>query len=115
VPRFPSWVGIRLDAVAKSSGPLAETSTAKPPATQTTIVVSSGPTTKPRYFEFVEGTSRKFWEVSQSGNSTTTRWARIGSNGQTKTKSYPDHQAASIGMAKLIEEKTNEGYIERPR
>jgi DNA ligase-1 len=113
VPRFPSWVGIRLDAVAKPPQPIPETPTVKTPTTQFTIVVSSASATKRRYFEFVEGTSSKFWDVSQSGNTMTTRWRRTGSNGQSKTKTYPDQQAAADAMANLVEEKTDEGYVER--
>jgi len=43
----------------------------------------------------------------------TTRWGRIGSAGQSKTKSFADQQAAANAVAVLIEEKTDEGYIER--
>ena len=68
---------------------------------------------KPRYFEFVEGSSSKFWEIAQAGNTMTTRWGRIGSAGQSKTKSFADLQAAANAMAVLIEEKTDEGYVER--
>ena len=66
-----------------------------------------------RHFEFVSGKSSKFWEVSQSGTDLTTRWGRIGSAGQSKTKSFADEAAAAKQMAKLIEEKTGEGYIEK--
>ena len=115
VPRFPSWVGVRLDAVAKPASAIAGSSTVKSPPSQSAVVKSSASSANPRRFEFVEGASNKFWEVSQSGNSLTTRWGRIGSNGQSKTKTYADPQAASVAMAKLIGEKTDEGYIERPR
>ena len=60
------------------------------------------------------GTSNKFWEVSQDGNSMTTRWGRIRTSGQSKTKSFADPQAALNAMAALIEDKTGEGYVERP-
>jgi predicted DNA-binding WGR domain protein len=42
----------------------------------------------------------------------TTRWGRIGANGQTKTQTFADEQSAASAAAKLIEEKTGEGYIE---
>ena len=51
--------------------------------------------TKPRLFEFVGGTSSKFWEVSQNGNEMTTRWGRIGTAGQSKTKAFADEAAAA--------------------
>jgi DNA ligase 1 len=50
-----------------------------------------------------------------SSISMTTRWGRIGSAGQSKTKTFADPQAAANAIAVLIEEKTDEGYVERPR
>jgi DNA ligase-1 len=111
VPRFPSWVGVRHDVALKNSqvtGPKV-TATAKP------VSISNEDGSKPRYFEFVEGNSSKFWEASQSGNSMTTRWGRIGSAGQSKTKAFADAQAAADAMSLLIEEKTDEGYEEKER
>jgi DNA ligase-1 len=115
VPRFPSWVGVRLDAVAKPQQTIPATPTIKPPAAPGIIVSSSAPTTGPRYFEFVGGTASKFWEVSQSDKTMTTRWGRIGSNGQSKTKTYPDQRSAGDAMTTLIKEKTDAGYVERPK
>jgi DNA ligase-1 len=114
VPRFPSWVGVRLDAVASPQPEGIGTPAPRPTAVAPAIVVSSA-AAKPRYFEFVEGTSSKFWEVSQSGNSMTTRWGRIGSNGQSKSETFADETSAAKVVAKLIDEKTGEGYIERQR
>ena len=112
VPRFPSWVGIRLDAVANPPQPIPDKSTLKVSITPSANVVNRTSATKPRYFEFVQGTSSKFWEVSQAGNTMTTRWGRIGANGQSKAKTFPNQQAATEAVANLIEEKTGEGYVE---
>jgi DNA ligase-1 len=111
VPRFPSYVGVRLDVGVKApASPLAKpTPSPAPPAK---LVVVSGPGTKNRHFEYVAGTSSKFWEVSCAGHTLTTRWGRIGSAGQSKTKAFADPSAAAHSMAVLIEEKTAEGYIE---
>jgi predicted DNA-binding WGR domain protein len=68
---------------------------------------------QPRHFEYVGGSSAKFWEVSQSGCDMTTRWGRIGSAGQSKTKSFPDEAAATKAVERLIAEKTGEGYVEK--
>src|SRR5947207_6908687 len=54
VPRFPSWVGIRIDSVAK---PRQTNFEAKIPTPQPAIVFTSETTRKSRYFEFVEGAS----------------------------------------------------------
>lgn len=65
-----------------------------------------------RRFELVEGTSRKFWEVSLSGCEVTTRYGRIGSAGQTTTKLTETTAAAEALVAKLVAEKTKKGYVE---
>ena len=111
VPRFPSWVGVRLDAALKEMQPVVTTKSV--PAAPVSIAGGSGSNSKLRYFEFVEGSSSKFWEVSQSGNNMTTRWGRIGSVGQSRTKTFADEQAAADAMVVLIEEKTDEGYAEK--
>jgi DNA ligase-1 len=110
VPRFPSWVGVRLDAAAKEAKVVITTKSATPPPV---VIASPSAETKPRYFEYSEGTSNKFWEVSRSGNTMTTRWGRIGAAGQSKTKTYADEQAAVNAVADIIDEKIDEGYIER--
>jgi predicted DNA-binding WGR domain protein len=66
-----------------------------------------------RYFEFVEGTSNKFYEVAVAGNAVNTRYGRIGSPGQTQTKSFPDLAAAMKHANKLIEQKLGKGYVEQ--
>lgn len=65
-----------------------------------------------RRFEFVEGNSSKFWEVSLSDNEQTVRYGRIGTAGQSKTKSFPNAEAAQRDTEKLIAEKTGKGYRE---
>jgi len=65
-----------------------------------------------RHFEFVEGSSSKFWEVSQTGNDLTVRFGKIGTQGQTQTKSFDDVAAARKHADKLIGEKTKKGYVE---
>jgi predicted DNA-binding WGR domain protein len=65
-----------------------------------------------RRFELVEGKSSKFWEVDTQGNTLTTRFGRIGTNGQTQTKEFADNAAADKEQNKLIREKTGKGYTE---
>ena len=65
-----------------------------------------------RHFEFVEGTSSKFWEVSISGCDVTVRYGRIGTDGQTQTKSFGDTAAAQKHADKLIAAKVKKGYQE---
>ncbi len=117
VPRFPSYVGVRLDGPIDTP-PSASVAPAQAPQTSVPIsnspVAAAAPTSaKSRHFEFVRGTSNKFWEIFQDGNTTTTRWGRIGSAGQSKAKTFADSQAAASAVDKLIAEKTGEGYVEK--
>jgi DNA ligase-1 len=120
VPRFPSYVGIRLDTAA--AAPPAKAKIAPAPAAPIQVQAPPAPApiqvaaaTGARYFEFVEGTSSKFWEVSQDGSNFTTCWGRIGSTGQSKTKSCASAAAAAKQVEKLIAEKTGDGYVEKER
>jgi predicted DNA-binding WGR domain protein len=66
-----------------------------------------------RYFEFIGGASRKFWEISISANSFTVRFGRIGTAGQSQTKTFADDAKARREANKLIAEKTKKGYTEK--
>jgi predicted DNA-binding WGR domain protein len=68
-----------------------------------------------RYFEFVDGKSSKFWEVSVDGNEVIVRYGRIGTDGQTKTKTFEDAESAQTHAEKLITQKTGKGYTESER
>jgi DNA ligase-1 len=103
VPRFPSFVGVRsdvkVDKVEKRSEP------AKKGASMAT-------TASKRRFEFVEGSSDKFWEIAVSDKEVTVRYGRNGTNGQSSAKSFADAAAAAKHADKLIAEKTAKGYVE---
>ena len=71
--------------------------------------------TPKRYFEFVDGSSNKFWEIWMDGTDVTTQWGKIGTGGQTKTKSFPDEAKAKKEYDKLLAEKTGKGYVEKKR
>jgi uncharacterized protein (TIGR02996 family) len=65
-----------------------------------------------RRFEFSEGGSNKFWEITVDGNAHTVRYGKIGTPGQEKTKSFGSEAAAQADADKLIAEKTKKGYTE---
>jgi DNA ligase 1 len=68
-----------------------------------------------RYFEFVKGTSNKFWEISLKGSDVTTLYGRIGSEGRSTTKSFDNPAGAKAFAEKIIGQKTKEGYVEKKR
>ncbi|MDP6442231.1 MAG: DNA ligase [Pirellulaceae bacterium] len=120
VPRFPSFVGVRemadspvLPAAKPQSTPAnrisvptesAENSSDEQPAETAADLT--------RYFEFSDAKSHKFWEISRRGNDVTVRYGRIGTNGQTRTKSFTDEAKATAHLEKLVGEKTGKGYEE---
>jgi predicted DNA-binding WGR domain protein len=65
-----------------------------------------------RRFEFVQGSSNKFWEIAITGPNVAVRFGRIGSSGQSETKSFADPAAALRHADKKIAEKLNKGYVE---
>jgi DNA ligase-1 len=66
-----------------------------------------------RRFEFSEGKSSKFWEVTLDGSSYTVRFGRIGTDGQApKVNDAGSPEKASATVEKLIREKTGKGYME---
>jgi predicted DNA-binding WGR domain protein len=63
----------------------------------------------PRY-EFSDGKSNKFWQIELSGNSFTTTYGRIGTDGQSTTKEWKSEEEASKQYEKLVAEKVGKGY-----
>ena len=106
VPRFPSFVRGRPDAERKPTAGGAS----KPVSTR--ACKFKEPITMARHFEFVEGNSAKFWEVTTSGKDVTIRFGRIGTDGQTQTKSFSDSAAAQKHADKMVAQKLGKGYRE---
>ncbi len=67
----------------------------------------------PRYFEFVEGTSSKYWEIRLDGDSVRTRYGKIGTSGQQTLKDFDGADKATKEYDKLVAEKTKKGYEEK--
>jgi DNA ligase-1 len=114
-PRFPVYIGVRADGNPNDPPLVRE----KPIIAKPRPAVPSGgatmAATAKRYFEFVDESSSKFWEIWMDGNDVTTQWGRIGTNGQTKTKTFADEAKAKKEYDKLLAEKSGKGYVEKPR
>ncbi|MBJ6763779.1 DUF4132 domain-containing protein [Myxococcaceae bacterium JPH2] len=61
-------------------------------------------------YEFTEGTSQKFWEITLQGASFTVRFGRQGTQGQTQEKSFASEDKARTEHDKLVAEKVKKGY-----
>jgi predicted DNA-binding WGR domain protein len=126
-PELQEAEPVEVAAPAKEDAPpppVGSTVKGEAPATaQTPTVAEPPPALAPasmpiagsvRRFEFIGGSSRKFWEISGSDNSFTVRFGRIGTAGQSQTKSFTDEEKAKREAEKLIAEKMKKGYVEKP-
>jgi predicted DNA-binding WGR domain protein len=65
-----------------------------------------------REFQFVGGTSRKFWAIQLAGKAFEVSFGRIGTAGQTQLKEFKTAGEAIKAHDKLIAEKVAKGYVE---
>ncbi|HVK64204.1 MAG TPA: WGR domain-containing protein, partial [Polyangium sp.] len=65
-----------------------------------------------RRFEFVDGSSKKFWQIERDGSQLSIQWGKIGTTGQSQVKDFPSDPKAQAEHDKLIAEKTKKGYVE---
>lgn len=66
-----------------------------------------------RYFEFIEGSSAKFWEIRVDGTTFYTRYGKIGTDGQVTQKDFDSDEKTQAEANKLIVEKTKKGYAKK--
>jgi uncharacterized protein (TIGR02996 family) len=65
-----------------------------------------------RTFQFSDAKSHKFWNIEVKGNSFTVTYGKIGTAGQSQTKTFPTPEKAQAEADKLVKEKTGKGYVE---
>lgn len=61
---------------------------------------------------FSEGSSNKFWRAKVDGGELTTNWGRVGTDGQSKTKSYGGASDALAELEKQASKKRKKGYVD---
>ena len=93
-------------AIATAPPIIASVTTAKPFASASALSLR-------RYVCTEEGSS-KFWEVSLADMELTVRFGRIGTKGQSQTRTFATAEAAQNEQAKLIRSKVAKGYTEEP-
>jgi len=65
-----------------------------------------------RTFQYSDAKSHKFWNIEVSGSSFTATYGKVGSAGQTQTKTFASAEKAQAEADKLIREKLKKGYVE---
>ena len=63
-------------------------------------------------FTCTEGNSNKFWEIEITGKNFTVTYGRLGTEGQSKTKTFDTEEKCQKEANRLIAEKTKKGYKE---
>lgn len=135
VPRFPAYIGVRIDATEPSNLTVDRSATADPseapvrhapqparpappPAPPAKPAVTTAPRVAPdgnagtgsklRRFEMTEGDTRFFWEISTEG---TTHRVRYGTF-STKVKRFESEEASGEALGERIGEKIAKGFVE---
>jgi len=54
----------------------------------------------------------KFWELTRDGDTITTRWGKVGADGQSKVETFDSDEKAAKKATSMIKSKTNKGYAE---
>jgi DNA ligase 1 len=133
VPRFPSYVGERIDvtlpATSKRTAPRAPTAptpAAPPVPTATPPAVSAAapaPTTAPAHaaapsasykITLVHAAENKFWTIEVKGTAHHTTFGRLGTAGQTRLVNLASEAAARTDADKRAQQKQREGYVRLP-
>src|SRR6478672_1555443 len=65
-----------------------------------------------RTFQYSDAKSHKFWNIDLTGTSFTVTFGKIGTAGQSQTKTFATPEKAQAEADKLIREKTGKGYVE---
>ena len=65
-----------------------------------------------RCFIFQDGNSQKFWNIEVEGTGFTVTFGKLGTAGQSSSKSFDSAEKCQKEADKLIGEKTKKGYIE---
>ncbi|MBS2035578.1 STM4015 family protein [bacterium] len=61
---------------------------------------------------YMDAKSSKFWNIALEGSSHTVTYGRIGSAGQSATKSFASEELARKDAEKLVKEKLGKGYVD---
>ena len=64
------------------------------------------------YLEYKDGKSAKFWKIKLTGKTITVTYGKIGTDGQSKTKTFETSGEAKADAKKLIAQKSKSGYQE---
>jgi DNA ligase 1 len=109
VPRFPSYVGERLD-VELPKPKLKATPKAAEPVVEVEDEVADDKPAADFKVRLVHDEEQKFWEIEVRGATYYTRFGKLGSPGQTRVTDMGSASAAKTDADKRAIQKRREGY-----
>jgi DNA ligase-1 len=112
VPRFPSYVGVRDDVQLPAVSAPAPSPSSEPASAPSAPAAPASGTG--RRCEFVGGGASTYWENALDGPDLTDPYGRIGTTGQSRTRTFGSEAAATQEAVKLVAEKAAKGYRETP-
>ncbi len=112
VPRFPSFIGVSSEDKWPQDAVSVPVKAPEPNAAGAIPVADAPAAGTPRRLEFVGGSSSKFWQITVDGARHRVRYGRIGTDGQSKEKTFADPAAAERAAEKLVAAKLKKGYEE---
>ena len=66
-----------------------------------------------RHLEYNDDKSYKFWKIETAKNTFTVIYGKVGTKGQSKTKTFESVEKAIIEAEKLIKQKLKKGYLDK--
>jgi predicted DNA-binding WGR domain protein len=97
----------------EAAEPVANPATAQPASTP--AITAPAGASVPRLFSCTEDGTNKFWETVVNGPDLTVRFGRMGTKGQSQTKSFSTSDAARREQEKLVRSKLGKGYVEKSK
>jgi DNA ligase 1 len=122
IPRFPSWVGVRLDAewppssVARGIGAVVAKPRPKPranvaPTPAPAAEVAMATTSSEIAIRLIHPVDGKFWQIEVRGSTHYIRFGKVGSAGQTRVADLGSEISARRDAEKRALQKRKEGYV----
>ncbi|OGQ90302.1 MAG: DNA ligase [Deltaproteobacteria bacterium RIFOXYA12_FULL_58_15] len=113
VPRFPSYVGIRFDAVWPPDADAdAVIQTPSPPPAPPPAQKAQSQRDNRRHFERTDGNVRENWDIELRGTEVWMWWGRAGAQQFNSVKLFSSEGQAKSHASVQIAKKQSKGYIE---
>ena len=63
------------------------------------------------YYEYDDGKTSKFWRITTQGKEVIVHYGRLGTDGQTRARTFDDETEVDKHLKSMIKEKIKKGYV----